>query len=39
MSIMINNILKLETLRGMELVGGKLGLEKCVEWIYTLVKY
>ena len=35
MSIMISDILKLETLRGMELVGGKLGLEKCVEWIYV----
>jgi len=35
MSIMVNDILKLETLRGMELVGGKLGLEKCVEWIYV----
>ena len=35
MSIMVKDILKLETLKGMELVGGKLGLEKCIEWIYV----
>ena len=35
MSIMVKDILKLETLKGMELVGGKLGIEKCVEWIYV----
>lgn len=34
-SIMVKDILKLETLKGMELVGGKLGIEKCVEWIYV----
>lgn len=35
MSIMVKDILKLETLKGMELVGGELGLEKCIEWIYV----
>ncbi|MCE5220819.1 MAG: PucR family transcriptional regulator ligand-binding domain-containing protein [Clostridium sp.] len=35
MSIMVKDILKLETLRGMQLVGGKLGLERCIEWIYV----
>ncbi|BCZ47505.1 transcriptional regulator [Clostridium gelidum] len=35
MSIMVKDILKLETLKGIELVGGKSGIEKCVEWIYV----
>lgn len=35
MSIMVKDILKLETLKGMDLVGGELGIEKCIEWIYV----
>lgn len=35
MSIMVNDILKLESLKGIKIVGGELGLEKCIEWIYV----
>lgn len=35
MSIMVKDIFKLESLKGMKLVGGELGLEKCIEWIYV----
>ncbi|WP_341349631.1 PucR family transcriptional regulator ligand-binding domain-containing protein [Clostridium saccharoperbutylacetonicum] len=35
MSILVKDILKLDTLKDMVLVGGSAGLEKCIEWIYV----
>lgn len=35
MSIIVKDILKLTSLREMKLVGGAVGLEKCIEWIYV----
>jgi len=35
MSIMVKDILKLNTLKKLELVGGNAGTEKCIEWIYV----
>ena len=35
MSILVKDILKLKSLKEMELVGGSIGLEKCIEWIYV----
>ncbi|MEQ8154978.1 MAG: PucR family transcriptional regulator ligand-binding domain-containing protein [Clostridiaceae bacterium] len=35
MAIMIKDILKLESLKKLKLVGGSGGLEKCIEWIYV----
>lgn len=35
MSISVRDILKLESLRTLQLVGGETGLEKCIEWIYV----
>ena len=35
MSIYVKDILKLDSLRKIDLVGGEAGLEKCIEWIYV----
>lgn len=35
MSILVKDILKLKSLKEMKLVGGSIGLEKCIEWIYV----
>ncbi len=35
MAILVKDILKLETLKEMKLVGGNTGLEKCIEWVYV----
>ena len=35
MSISVKDILKLDSLRKINLVGGEAGLEKCIEWIYV----
>jgi sugar diacid utilization regulator len=35
MSISVKDILKLDSLRKIDLVGGEAGLEKCIEWIYV----
>ena len=35
MSILVKDILKLKSLEEMKLVGGSIGLEKCIEWIYV----
>ncbi len=35
MSISVRDILKLDSLKTLQLVGGETGLEKCVEWIYV----
>lgn len=35
MSVMVKDILKLNTLKEMKLIGGSTGTEKCVEWIYV----
>ncbi|MDS0526266.1 PucR family transcriptional regulator ligand-binding domain-containing protein [Clostridium sp. SHJSY1] len=35
MSISVKDILKLDSLKKINLVGGALGLEKCIEWIYV----
>lgn len=35
MSILVKDILKLKSLEEMELVGGSIGLEKCIEWVYV----
>lgn len=35
MSILVEDILKLKTLKKMKLVAGSAGLEKCIEWIYV----
>jgi len=35
MSILVKDILKLKSLKKMNLVGGSIGLEKCIEWIYV----
>lgn len=35
MSIMVKDILKLESLKDMKIVGGEAGVEKCIEWIYV----
>lgn len=35
MSILVKDILKLKSLKEMELVGGSIGLEKCIEWVYV----
>lgn len=35
MSIMVKDILTLNTLKEMKLVGGREGIEKCIEWIYV----
>ncbi len=35
MAILVKDILKLETLKEMKLVGGNMGLEKCIEWVYV----
>jgi sugar diacid utilization regulator len=35
MSISVRDILKLDSLRKIDLVGGEAGLEKCIEWIYV----
>lgn len=35
MAILVKDILKLETLKKMELVGGCAGLEKSIEWVYV----
>ncbi|MDR3593929.1 PucR family transcriptional regulator ligand-binding domain-containing protein [Clostridium sp.] len=35
MSILVKDILKLKSLEEMKLVGGNIGLEKCIEWIYV----
>jgi sugar diacid utilization regulator len=35
MSILVKDILKLKSLKEMKLVGGNIGLEKCIEWIYV----
>jgi sugar diacid utilization regulator len=32
---MVKDILKLESLKDMKLVGGETGIEKCIEWIYV----
>jgi len=35
MSISVKDILKLDSLKKINLVGGEAGLEKCIEWIYV----
>lgn len=35
MSIMVKDIFKLSTLKNLEIVGGRSGIEKCIEWIYV----
>lgn len=35
MSILVKDILKLKTLKKMELIAGDAGIEKCIEWIYV----
>lgn len=35
MSILVKDILKLKSLEEMKLVGGSIGLEKCIEWVYV----
>ncbi|EHJ01562.1 transcriptional regulator, PucR family [Clostridium sp. DL-VIII] len=35
MAILVKDILKLETLKKMKLVGGSSGLEKSIEWVYV----
>ena len=35
MSILVKDILKLNTLKNMKLVAGSSGLERCIEWIYV----
>lgn len=35
MSILVKDILKLKSLKEMKLVGGSIGIEKCIEWIYV----
>ncbi|OPJ61010.1 PucR family transcriptional regulator [Clostridium chromiireducens] len=35
MSILVKDILKLSTLKNMELIAGDSGIEKCIEWIYV----
>jgi sugar diacid utilization regulator len=35
MSISVRDILKLDSLNKINLVGGEAGLEKCIEWIYV----
>lgn len=35
MSILVKDILKLNSLKEMKLMGGDIGLEKCIEWIYV----
>ena len=35
MSISVRDILKLDSLKTLQIVGGETGLEKCVEWIYV----
>ncbi|OOM80249.1 purine catabolism regulatory protein [Clostridium puniceum] len=35
MAISVKDILKLDSLKKINLVGGKAGLEKCIEWIYV----
>lgn len=35
MAILVKDILKLETLKEMKLIGGNTGLEKCIEWVYV----
>lgn len=35
MSVMVKDILKLNTLKEMKLIGGSTGTDKCVEWIYV----
>ena len=35
MSIMVKDILKLESLKDIKIVGGETGVEKCIEWIYV----
>jgi len=34
-SISVRDILKLDSLKTLQIVGGETGLEKCVEWIYV----
>ncbi|EKQ51044.1 MULTISPECIES: PucR family transcriptional regulator [unclassified Clostridium] len=35
MSILVKDILKLNSLKNMELIAGDSGIEKCIEWIYV----
>lgn len=35
MSIMVKDILKLNSLKEIKLIGGSTGIEKCIEWIYV----
>ena len=35
MSIMVKDILKLNTLKQIKLIGGSTGIEKCIDWIYV----
>ncbi len=35
MSILVKDILKLNTLKEMKLIAGNKGIEKCIEWIYV----
>lgn len=35
MSIVAKDILNLQTLKEMKLVGGNIGLDKCIEWVYV----
>ncbi|HEY5525914.1 MAG TPA: PucR family transcriptional regulator ligand-binding domain-containing protein [Clostridium sp.] len=35
MSILVKDIVKLDSLKKINLVGGEAGLEKCIEWIYV----
>jgi sugar diacid utilization regulator len=35
MSVMVKDILKLNTLKEIKLIGGSTGTEKCIEWIYV----
>ncbi|WP_297417225.1 PucR family transcriptional regulator [Clostridium sp.] len=35
MSILVKDILKLNSLKNMEIIAGESGIEKCIEWIYV----